>query len=142
MTTQIPSTDVLKSQAKRLRADLASQGRSVSHAATLEMVAHQWGARDWNTLSAQASAPAHGWTPGDRVSGQYLGQPFKGIVKAAKLSGSGMWSLTLRFDEAVDVVTSPLFSNLRRQVNAVVGANGISPRKTSDGQPHLVLHPR
>jgi len=142
MTTQIPSTDVLKSQAKRLRADLASQGKPVSHAATLEMVAHQWGARDWNTLSAQASAPAHGWTPGDRVSGNYLGQPFKGIVKAAKLSGSGMWSLTLRFDEAVDVVTSPLFSNLRRQVNAVVGANGISPRKTSDGQPHLVLCPR
>jgi len=142
MTTQIPSTDVLKSQAKRLRADLASQGKAVSHAATLEMVAHQWGARDWNTLCAQASAPAHGWTPGDRVSGHYLGQPFKGIVKAAKLSGSGMWSLTLRFDEAVDVVTSPLFSNLRRQVNAVVGANGISPRRTSDGKPHLVLNPR
>jgi hypothetical protein len=142
MTTQIPSTDVLKSQAKRLRADLASRGKPVSHAATLEMVAHQWGARDWNTLCAQASTPAHGWTPGDRVSGQYLGQPFKGIVKAAKLSGSGMWSLALRFDEAVDVVTSPLFSNLRRQVNAVVGANGVSPRKTSDGQPHLVLNPR
>ncbi|NOR30352.1 MAG: hypothetical protein GQ539_04535, partial [Sulfitobacter sp.] len=59
-----------------------------------------------------------------------------------KLSGSGMWSLTLRFDEAVDVVTSPLFSNLRRQVNAVVAANGISPRRTSDGQPHLALDPR
>jgi hypothetical protein len=53
-----------------------------------------------------------------------------------------MWSLTLRFDEAVDVVTSPLFSNLRRQVNAVVAANGISPRRTSDGQPHLALDPR
>ncbi|WP_339758709.1 glyoxalase superfamily protein [uncultured Sulfitobacter sp.] len=142
MTTQIPSTDILKSQAKRLRADLASQGNAVSHAATLEMVAHQWGARDWNTLSARASIPAQGWTPGDRVSGRYLGQPFKGVVKAAKLSGSGMWSLTLRFDEAVDVVTSPLFSNLRRQVNAVVGANGVSPRRTSDGQPHLVLDPR
>lgn len=142
MTTQIPSTDILKSQAKRLRADLASQGNAVSHAATLEMVAHQWGARDWNTLSARASVPAQGWTPGDRVSGRYLGQPFKGAVKAAKLSGSGMWSLTLRFDEAVDVVTSHLFSNLRRQVNAVVGANGVSPRRTSDGQPHLVLDPR
>ena len=106
------------------------------------MVAHQWGARDWNTLSAQASTPTIGWKPGDRASGRYLGQPFKGVVKAAKLSGSGMWSLTLRFDQAVDVVTSPLFSNLRRQVNAVVGANGISPRKTSDGQPHLVLDPR
>ena len=142
MTTPIPSTDVLKSQAKRLRADLASQGNAVSHAATLEMVAHQWGARDWNTLSAQASTPTQGWTPGDRVSGRYLSQPFKGAVKAAKLSGTGMWSLTLRFDEAVDVVTSSLFSNIRRQVNAVVGADGVSPRKTSDGQPHLILDPR
>ena len=52
MTTQthptaVPSADVLKSQAKRLRADLAAQGTALSHAATLEMVAHQWGARDW-----------------------------------------------------------------------------------------------
>jgi hypothetical protein len=136
---KIPSTDVLKAQAKRLRADLNAQGTPVTHAATLEMVAHQWGARDWNTLSAQATAPKAGWTPGDRVSGHYLAQPFKGSVIAARLSGSGMWSLTLRFDEAVDVVTSNLFSNLRRQVNAVVNANGISPQKTSNGQPHLVL---
>jgi len=50
-----------------------------------------------------------------------------------------MWSLTLRFDTAIDVVTSPLFSNMRRQINAVVDAQGVSPRKTSDGQPHLVL---
>ena len=133
MTTQThptaaPSADVLKSQAKRLRADLA-----------LEMVAHQWGARDWNTLSAQAAAPAQGWTPRARVQGRYLGHPFTGVVKAARLSGSGMWSLTLRFDTAIDVVTSPLFSNMRRQINAVVDAQGISPRKTSDGQPHLVL---
>jgi len=144
MTTQnhptaVPSADVLKSQAKRLRADLAAQGTALSHAATLEMVAHQWGARDWNTLSAQAAAPAQGWMPGDRVQGRYLGHPFTGVVKAARLSGSGMWSLTLRFDTAIDVVTSPLFSNMRRQINAVVDAQGVSPRKTSDGQPHLVL---
>jgi len=141
-STQIPSTDVLKIQAKRLRGDLAAKGTQVSHAATLEMVAHQWGARDWNTLSARASAPPAGWTPGDRVSGHYLAQPFQGVVIAARLSTSGMWSLTLRFDEAVDVVTSKLFSNLRKQVNGVVDAQGISPRKTSDGQPHLVLAPR
>ncbi|HCT33686.1 MAG TPA: hypothetical protein DF966_11065, partial [Sulfitobacter sp.] len=61
------------------------------------------------------------------------------VIKAARLSGSGMWSLTLRFDTAIDVVTSPRFSNMRRQINAVVDAQGVSPRKTSDGQPHLVL---
>lgn len=142
MTTTIPSTDVLKSQAKRLRADLAARGTPMSHAAALETIAHQWGARDWNTLSAQAEASSNGWAPGDRVSGKYLSQPFNGQIKASRVSSSGMWSLTLRFDAAVDVVTSSLFSNMRRQVNAVVSAEGISPRKTSDGQPHLVLDPR
>lgn len=138
----VPPADVLKTQAKRLRADLAAKGTSVSHAETLEMVAHQWGARDWNTLSAQSAAPKRGWTPGDRVSGHYLGQPFSGQVIAARLSTSGMWSLTLRFDEAVDVVTSTLFRNMRKQVNTVVNSDGVSPQKTSDGQPHMVLDPR
>lgn len=142
MTTQIPSTDVLKAQARRLRADLAVNGKILSHGAVLEMLAHQWGARDWNTLSARASLPDHGWAPGDRVSGVYLGQRFTGAVKAARMSSSGMWSLTLRFDAPVDVVTSARFSNMRQQVNAVVDRDGICPRKTSDGQPHLVLDPR
>jgi len=139
MDTTLPSTDFLKSQAKRLRVDLTNRGYPVTHATTLEMVAHQWGARDWNTLSAKAGAPKQGWAPGDRVSGRYLGQPFQGVVKAAKTSVHGMWSITLRFDEAVDVVTSSLFSNFRRQVDALIDANGTSPRKTSNGQPHLVL---
>ncbi len=140
MSSQIPSVVVLKSQAKRLRADLAARGRPASHAETLEMVAHQWGMRDWNTLSARASAAVGGWAPGDRVTGRFLDQPFSGIVKAARGSADNMWSLTLRFDTPVDVVTSPLFSNMRQQVNAVVDANGVSPRKTSNGLPHLVLH--
>ena len=69
MDTTLPSTDFLKSQAKRLRVDLTNLGYPVTHATTLEMVAHQWGARDWNTLSAKAGAPKQGWAPGDRVSG-------------------------------------------------------------------------
>lgn len=139
MNYPVPPRDILKSQAKRLRGDMAARGQIMSHAEALETIAHQWGARDWNTLSAQAAAPAQGWTPGDRVQGRYLGHRFTGVIKAARLSGSGMWSLTLRFDTPIDVVTSPLFSNMRRQINAVVDAQGVSPRKTSDGQPHLVL---
>ena len=53
--TQIPSRDVLKAQAKRLRADMKINGTDLPHAAALEMVAHQWGMRDWNTLAAVAS---------------------------------------------------------------------------------------
>jgi len=140
-TTTIPPLDVLKAQAKRLRADMASRGQTISHAAALETVAHQWGARDWNTLAAQAANRHPGWAPGQRVRGHYLGHPFTGKIKAARQSASGFWSLTLRFDEAIDVVTSDMFSAFRRQVNTTVNADGRSPQKTSDGQPHMVLHP-
>ena len=139
MTNTIPTQDVLKAQAKTLRADLAARGHTVSHAQALETVAHQWGARDWNTLVAQSAKTQKGWAPGDPVQGRYLGHDFTGVIKAAQQSSSGFWSLTVRFDAAIDVVTSTLFSSFRRQVNATVNRDGISPRKTSDGQPHLVL---
>lgn len=140
-TSQIPSRDVLKAQAKRLRADLTARGQTISHAQALETIAHQWGARDWNTLSAQAATAHPGWAPGQRVSGRYLGHPFKGHIKAARQSANGFWSLTLRFDEPIDVVTSAHFSAFRRQVNATISPKGVSPQKTSDGQPHVVLTP-
>ncbi len=139
MTTQIPSRDVLKAQAKRLRRDLAARGQSMSHAQALKTIAHQWGARDWNTAVAQSAAATPGWAPGMRVQGRYLGHPFHGVIKAARQSSAGFWSLTLRFDQAIDVVTSTQFSAFRRQVNATINGEGHSPQKTSDGQPHLVL---
>jgi hypothetical protein len=142
MTIPLPPTAVLKAQAKALRKDLADRGQSMSHAQALETIAHQWGARDWNTLSASASQRAAGWAPGMRVSGRYLGHPFEGVVKAARQAASGFWSLTLRFDHPIDVVASPRFSAFRRQVNATVNAQGMTPQKTSDGAPHLVLDRR
>lgn len=138
-TTTIPTRDALKAQAKRLRADLALRGQSITHAQALETIAHQWGARDWNTLVAQAAGHHPGYAPGQRVRGTYLGHPFTGQIKAARQAASGYWSLTLRFDEAIDVVTSDKFSSFRRQVNTTVNAEGRSPQKTSDGQPHVVL---
>lgn len=139
MTHPLPSRDALKAQAKRLRADMALRGQDMTHSEALETVAHQWGARDWNTLVAQIGNAIPGWYPGQRVTGRYLGHPFAGEVKAARQAASGFWSVTLRFDEAIDVVTSTQFSSYRRQVNATLNADGYSPQKTSDGQPHLVL---
>lgn len=141
-TPQRPPRDVLKAQAKRLRADLGARGTAISHAEALETIAHQWGARDWNTIAAQTETDITGWMPGQRVTGRYLGHPFAGVIKAARQSANGFWSLTLRFDGAIDVVTSDLFSNFRRQVSMTVNAAGNSPRKTSDGQPQLVLDRR
>ena len=42
-----------KQQAKRLRTSLAERGVEVTHSEALELVAHHYGARDWNTLVAQ-----------------------------------------------------------------------------------------
>lgn len=45
-------TDHAKNLAKRLRADLAAAGVSISHGLALEMIAHQLGSRDWNVAAA------------------------------------------------------------------------------------------
>ncbi len=139
MTNPIPTRDVLKAQARRLRADLDAKGAPISHAAALETLARQWGMRDWNTLSAKAGIAPAGWFPAQKVKGRYLGHAFTGSIKAAHQLASGYWSLTVRFDAPVDVVTSEHFSSLRQQVNTTVNADGQSPQKTSDGQPHMVL---
>jgi hypothetical protein len=139
--TQIPSRDVLKAQAKRLRADMKTKGTELTHAAALETVAHQWGMRDWNTLAAKADVKATQWHPTQRVSGRYLGHAFTGSIKAARVASSGFWSLTVRLDEAVDVVDSALFTSLRQQIDTTINARGESPQKTSNGQPHMMIAP-
>ncbi|WP_415403425.1 glyoxalase superfamily protein [Tateyamaria sp. SN3-11] len=140
MDIPLPSRSALKAQAKRLRAKLNDAGTPCNYAKALEAVAHQWGMRDWNTLHARAQdTPQNAYRPGQRVTGRYLGNRFVGHIKAAQIMPHGHHRLTLRFDEAIDVVTSPHFSALRRQVNCVVNANGQTKRVTSDGQPHLVI---
>jgi len=62
-----------KSQAKALRASLAAQGTTITHARALEIVAHQNGARDWNMLQAKLSrAEPQLFYLNDEVSGHYL----------------------------------------------------------------------
>lgn len=141
MDIPLPSRAALKAQAKRLRAMLNDAETPCTHAQALEAVAHQWGARDWNTLSARAQDTSqHGYHPGQRVSGRYLGHRFAGVVKSARLMPGGRHGLTLRFDDAVDVVTSPHFSAWRKQVNCVVDHSGRTSRVTSNGQPHVIIH--
>ncbi len=136
--------DELKSQAKRLRDAMAGSGTPVSHGAALELVAKSHGVRDWNTLSALAArsdnAEATPAAVGAHVSGEYLGQRFTGCVLAfSRLSQSGYYTITLHFDEPVDVVTFDSFSAFRQRVNATIDGKGVSPRQTSNGRPHLVL---
>lgn len=132
----------LKAQAKRLRTQLAEAGSPVSHSQSLELVAKQHGARDWNTLRALAARPGNKrpLAVGDRVTGRYLGQAFTGYVYGMSHADHASHSrITLHFDEPVDVVTFDSFSSFRQRVSGVIGEDGRSPRKTSNGEPQLVV---
>ncbi|MEQ9638949.1 MAG: glyoxalase superfamily protein [Alphaproteobacteria bacterium] len=137
--TPLPPLDELKAQAKALRAALADTGDEVGHGRALELVAHQHGYRDWNTLhAAVGNRPPPPLHVGMRVAGTYLGQPFHGEVIALALAGE-RYRVTLRFDDPVDVVTFDSFSNFRSRVTATVDRAGRTAERTADGQPHMVL---
>ncbi|MGR9476382.1 glyoxalase superfamily protein [Rhizobium leguminosarum] len=144
MTTTYPAIEELKAQAKRLRQAMNDRGTPLTHSAALEMLARQHGARDWNTLAALAAKPNTApKTPlfvGAHIRGRYLNQPFTGEVLAlSALPGGDLHRITIHFDEPVDVVTFESFSAFRQRVNAQIDADGVSPRKTSNGVTHLVL---
>lgn len=137
----IARIDELKAQAKRLRARLKSTGVQLSHSETLELIAHQHGVRDWNTLRAMAGNRMH-LRVGDRVSGRYLGQPFTAEVRGMTKLGDGeQRRVTLQFDAPVDVVRFDSFSSFRQRVTGEIGWDGRSARRTSDGAPQLVVRP-
>ncbi|WP_077500485.1 glyoxalase superfamily protein [Sinorhizobium sp. A49] len=139
----LPSLDALKDQAKRLRSRLSTEGEDISHSRSLELIAAQYGYRDWNTLHAAAGnrPPFNPWMLGSRVKGLYLGQPFEGEILAvhALTAQPGRYRLTMKFDEPVDVVTFESFSAFRQRVTATVDETGRTIEKTSNGRPQLEL---
>ena len=58
-----------KQMAKRLRAELAQRGLEVTHGQALELVAHQHGHADWNTMSALPALPTAPRPQAERSSG-------------------------------------------------------------------------
>ncbi len=139
-TFPVPSISELKQQAKRLRARLAEDGDFISHSESLELIARQYGKRDWNTLYAAAGNRRA--TPvfvGARMKGRYLGQAFEGDVVAVNLLSPGRTRVTVVFDDAIDVVAFESFSAFRRRVTATIGNDGKSAEKTSDGVPQFIV---
>lgn len=138
--SHLTTTD-LKAEAREYRASQLETGRSVTHAQSLEMVARFHGFRDWNTASGVlpvTRGPAYAVS--QRISGTYLKQPFTGtIIGVAALGAGDMFRLTVHFDEPVDVVTFDSFSAYRQRVQATVNRDGVSPTRTSDGVPHLMI---
>lgn len=140
MTGALPTLAEAKARARALRAALAAQGTDVSHSQALELIAQRHGYRDWNTFRARLdTAPARALHPGDRVTGQYLSQPFAATIRAVETLHPGWVRVTLDLDEAVDVVTFDSFSNFRKRITGVIGPEGRSREATSDGKSHLIL---
>ncbi|NVO56174.1 hypothetical protein HW561_10275 [Rhodobacteraceae bacterium B1Z28] len=140
-TDNIAPIEELKVQAKRLRDRLRGAGVQLSHSETLELVAHQHGAKDWNTLHAMAGNRMR-LGVGDRVEGRYLGQPFAAEIRGLTTIGDGTHRrVTLHFDDPVDVVQFDSFSAFRQRVTGEIGWDGRSARHTSDGEPQLVVRP-
>jgi len=142
MTGSLPSLNALKPQAKQRRAALAKRGENLSHSQVLELIAHQQGYRDWNTLYAAIGnrPPVLSLRPGERVQGKYLGQRFAAEVIGVHTSSVACRvRLTLQFDEPVDVVSFKSFSSFRQRVTCTLNSDGTTSEKTSDGEPHMVL---
>lgn len=139
---QLPALQDLKDQAKRLRARLEADGTGISHSKSLELLANQYGYKDWNTLhAATGNRPLPGPVAlGAEVRGRYLGQPFKGeVVAIAALTAPDRFRVTFQFDEPVDVVTFDSFSAFRQRVTCTIDRSGRTAEKTSNGQPHMQL---
>ena len=137
-----PSVPGLKAEARTLREERAEKGHPISHAAALEIIARSHGYRDWNTACAalpdNLSCPV---TVGQKVSGHYLGQAFTGKVLAlAALTDAQLYSVTIDFDEPVDVVTFESFSAFRKRINARIDPYGPSPDRTGNGRTQLELY--
>jgi hypothetical protein len=132
----------LKLQARRLRSETATGSAPISHSKSLELIAHQRGFKDWNTLHASASnrPTSEKLGLGDTVSGRYLGQAFQGEVVGIRTIKLGqLYHVSIQLEQAIDVVTFESFSNFRRRLNCTVDQDGVSPARTSNGEPHMLL---
>ena len=141
-TLTLPDLAELKAQAKRLRAALSDDGDFITHSESLELIARQYGFRDWNTIHARAgNRPSEPYRIGDQRTGAYLGQAFSGEIHAVKrLGDTGLYEVSFNFDEPVDVVRFDSFSAFRKRVSVTIDRDGVSQARTSDGEPHLRLN--
>lgn len=139
----MPTLAALKDQAKRLKSKFASDGGMINHGRALELIAAQYGYKDWNTLHAAAGnrIGIEHLGPGAQVSGNYLGQPFKARLLGIEMSthAPGRYRVSLDLDEPVDIVTFESFSAFRKRVRGTIGADGMSRERTSNGVPQLEL---
>lgn len=139
-SNSLPNIKQLKLEAAKLRNQQAELGPPISLAKSLELLAHNYGLADWNTLSARAKTQTKILAVGQLVSGKYLGQKFTGTIKALLPEPDGqLQKATIVFDKAVDVIKFEDMQNLRRHVRVLVDAHGYCPDKSGNGNPIIVF---
>src|SRR5690606_21311365 len=113
----------------------------LSHGAALEAVARAHGYRDWNT--ARAALPDRVAVPfqvGARVTGLYLDQPFTGMLIGVQLlSDMQHMTVTVNFDEPVNVTPTFMFAAYRYRVVATIDSHGVSSALRGNGNPQMIL---
>ena len=137
----MPTIEDLKSQAKRLRASLATSN-PISHSQALEAVARQHGYKDWNTIHAACgnALPGPPWQVGQAVTGAYLGKPVRGTIRSVRAWAEGrMFRVTLDLDEPVNVSAFDSFEVTRRRLTATLSREGETVEKITGGTPQLKL---
>ena len=138
----LPSLENLKQQAKRLRAQMSVDAKPITHSQSLELLAHQYGYKNWNILRAACGNQPAGppVSLGARVCGRYLGRPFVGeVIATASLLKDNQFRVTVDFDKPIDVVKFEGMSNMRCRVTSEINRQGHSPQHTSDGMPVMQL---
>lgn len=142
-TPRLPSLEVVKRHAKRLRAALEETTVTLSHAESLEMIARQWGFSDWNTLCAmikKQNSPSR-LKIGDDISGEYLGQVFHAmIVDLVPLADEEIYIITLAFDKPLTVSNAHTNENLQNRITCTIGPGGKTVEKQACGAPVLQIH--
>lgn len=147
----LPTITEFKILARKLRDQMLRSGSRINHSKSLELIAKQWGFRDWNTLCA--SADTSDQTPplarnfptdcpvliGQSVRGKYLGVDFSATILGIQSQMDGHYRLSLHCDQPIDVVKFESFSSLRRRLHCTVDHKGRSVEKTSDGVAQMIL---
>lgn len=136
----IPPIEYLKHKARIFRLEKVKEKLTISQAQALETLAHEYGFRDWNGLSAAAKKQINIVEIGQRVNGCYLGQDFNATVKNVRLDDDSRTRVTFVFDDAVDVVSFESFSSFRKQVSCFINQKAMTDEKTSNGLPQLALN--
>jgi len=136
----LPNIPQLKNEATQLRDRQVKIGNPISLSKSLELLAHNYGYADWNTLCARAKTQVRIYVVDQRVSGTYLGQKFTGSIKKLQSGPPGQLQMaTILFDQPVNVIKFEGMQNLRRRVRVLIDAFGKCPDKSGNGRPIIVF---